>query len=206
MVAQYQMGHKNPQRDICATGKTEIEHKRDGQAVTGIRTGARTGLALILALVLSAGMTGAVAETSQTGSVTNLPLPRYVSMKASESNVRRGPSLTHRIDWVFKRRDMPVQVTAEHGHWRRVRDREGAGGWVHYALLSGVRTVIVEKDLLPLHARPDQKTPVLAALELGVVARLGPCDPQWCRISAGGFRGWALKSQLWGVEPQEIRD
>ncbi|MEL6566070.1 MAG: SH3 domain-containing protein, partial [Pseudomonadota bacterium] len=63
-----------------------------------------------------------------TGPVTNLPLPRYVSLKAVEGNVRRGPSLTHRIDWVFQRRDMPLRITAEHGHWRRVEDRDGMGG------------------------------------------------------------------------------
>jgi SH3-like domain-containing protein len=138
--------------------------------------------------------------------VTNLPIPRYVSMKANEGNVRRGPSLTHRIDWVFKRRDMPLQVTAEHGHWRRVQDRDGAGGWVHYALLSGVRTVIVEKDMLKVHARPDPSSPVNAAFELGVVARLGECTLDWCRISAGGHRGWAPKSSLWGVMPDEVRE
>ena len=127
-------------------------------------------------------------------------------MKANEGNVRRGPSLTHRIDWVFKRRDMPLRITAEHGHWRRVEDRDGLGGWVHYTLLSGVRTVIVEKDLLQLYRKPDTSTNVTAALEAGVIARLGECQLDWCRLSAGGYRGWARKKQLWGVGPSEIRD
>ncbi len=140
------------------------------------------------------------------GPVTNLPLPRYVSMKASEGNVRRGPSLTHRIDWVFTRKDMPLQITAEHGHWRRVEDRDGAGGWVHYALLSGVRTVLIEQDMLTLHSRPEANAPVVAAFELGVVARLGDCGANWCRISAGGYKGWVEKSALWGVRADEIRD
>ncbi|MCB1363421.1 MAG: aspartyl-trna synthetase [Rhodobacteraceae bacterium] len=143
---------------------------------------------------------------SRRGPVTNLPLPRFVSLKAAEGNVRRGPSLTHRIDWVFKRRGMPLQITAEFGHWRRVQDRDGAGGWVHYALLSGVRTVLVEQDMLPVHARPDAHTPVTAAFELGVVARLGECTAQWCRISAGGYRGWARKDDIWGVTADELRD
>ncbi|SFT55128.1 SH3-like domain-containing protein [Sedimentitalea nanhaiensis] len=148
----------------------------------------------------------AAQDAIKRGPVTNLPMPRYVSMKANEGNVRRGPSLTHRIDWVFKRRDMPLQITAENGHWRRVRDRDGAGGWVHYALLSGVRTVLVEKDMLPVRARPDPQSPLNAAFELGVIARLGECIPDWCRISAGGYRGWAEKRSLWGVAPDELRD
>jgi SH3-like domain-containing protein len=140
------------------------------------------------------------------GPVTNLPMPRYVSMKSTKGNVRRGPSLSHRIDWVSKRRDMPLQITAEHGHWRRVQDRDGMGGWVHYALLSGVRTVLVERDMLQVYTRPDPKTPVSAAFELGVVARLGSCIEDWCRISAGGYKGWARKASLWGVLPGELRD
>ncbi|OIQ31883.1 MAG: aspartyl-trna synthetase [Alphaproteobacteria bacterium MedPE-SWcel] len=140
------------------------------------------------------------------GPVTNLPLPRFVSMKASEGNVRRGPSLTHRIDWVFKRRGMPLEITAEYGHWRRVRDRDGAGGWVHYALLSGIRTVLIEEDMLRVRSRPEETAPVIAAFELGVVAHLGACEINWCEITAGGHHGWAPKQKLWGVGAQELRE
>lgn len=164
----------------------------------------RVFLCVILATVGSVLPVPGRAEDR--GPVTNLPIPRYVSIRAGEANVRRGPSLTHRIDWVFTRKDMPVEITAEHGHWRRVRDREGAGGWVHYSLLSGVRTVIVDQDMLPLRARPDASSPVTAQLELGVIARLGECGPDWCRLSVAGYRGWAPKSTLWGVGPDELRD
>jgi SH3-like domain-containing protein len=133
-------------------------------------------------------------------------MPRYVSMKASEGNVRRGPSLNHRIDWVFTRRDMPLRITAEHGHWRRVEDRDGQGGWIHYSLISGVRTVIVEDEMLKIHSRPDPAAPVNAALEAGVIARLGKCGPEWCQVRSGGFRGWAYKKSLWGVGADELRD
>lgn len=159
---------------------------------------------IAMAMLLSLA-TGAVFA-GQTGSVTNLPLPRYVSLKAAEGNVRRGPSLSHRIDWVYKQRHMPLRITAEHGHWRRVEDKEGLGGWVHYSLISGNRTVIIEDDLLPLHARPDITTQVVAALEAGVIADLGKCGPDWCRLRAGGYRGWARKTALWGVKPGELRD
>ena len=160
-----------------------------------------------IALAIAISVTGqAVADEMARGPVTNLPLPRYVSMKAAEGNVRRGPSLSHRIDWVFTRRDMPLRITAEHGHWRRVQDRDGQGGWVHYALLSGSRTVLIEQDMLTLHAKPDTNAPVVAALEIGVIARLGECEADWCRLSAGGYRGWAPKQSVWGVQPGELRD
>ena len=165
----------------------------------------RQVLATLSVFLFLLGTIAAEAQEKR-GKVTNLPLPRYVSMKAAEGNVRRGPSLTHRIDWVFKRRGMPLQITAEYGNWRKVQDRDGAGGWVHYALLSGVRTVLIEAEILPVYARPDPNSQVNAHFESGVVARLGTCTLDWCRVSAGGYRGWTLKSNLWGVDPSEIRE
>ncbi|MFG6595451.1 SH3 domain-containing protein [Sulfitobacter sp. 1A13368] len=161
--------------------------------------------ALMVGALLLAQPTPGLAEEAR-GQVTNLPLPRFVSMKASEGNVRRGPSLSHRIDWVYKRRDLPLRITAEHGHWRRVEDRDGMGGWVHYSLLSGTRTVLVEQDMLQLRINPDPKAAVVARLELGVVARLGECTLEWCELRSGGFTGWAPKVRLWGVGPKELRE
>lgn len=157
-------------------------------------------------LCLFMAVSSFAAQAGERGKVTNLPLPRFVSMKAAEGNVRRGPSLSHRIDWVFKHRNMPLRITAEHGHWRRVEDRDGVGGWVHYSLLSGSRTVIIDRDLLKLHIKPDPDTPVVAALEIGVIANLGKCTADWCRLNAAGYRGWAPKTALWGVGAAEIRD
>lgn len=146
------------------------------------------------------------APPLQRGAVTNLPLPRYVSLKGSEGNARRGPSLSHRIDWVFRHAGMPLRVTAEFGHWRRVEDRDGAGGWVHYALLSGVRTALVTQDMLELRTRPQENADVVARAEAGAILRLGECNPGWCRVSGGGQRGWVPKSTIWGVDPDEVRD
>lgn len=142
----------------------------------------------------------------QRGPVTNLPLPRYVSLKGSEGNARRGPSLSHRIDWVFRHAGMPLRVVAEFGHWRRVEDKDGAGGWVHYALLSGVRTVLVTQDMAELRARPRSDADVVARAEAGAILRLGECTRDWCSVSGGGERGWLPKSAIWGVDPDEIRE
>ena len=160
---------------------------------------------LVMGLVM-AGLGSPAQADDLRGPVTNLPIPRFVSLKADEANVRRGPSLTHRIDWVFTRREMPLMIVAEHGHWRKVQDRDGAGGWVHYALLSGARTVIVTQDMLEVQARPEPAAQTEAIFETGVVARLEACTVDWCEIRAGGHRGWAPKATLWGVMADELRD
>ncbi len=140
------------------------------------------------------------------GPVTGLPMPRYVSLRAGEGNARRGPALTHRVDWVFTRRDMPLKVTAEFGHWRRVEDAEGVGGWMHFALLSGARTVLVLEEMTPLHLQADARAPVVGRLEAGVIARVLSCGGDWCRLRADRLRGWAPRDALWGVAADETID
>lgn len=140
------------------------------------------------------------------GAVTNLPIPRFVTLKTGEGNARRGPGLTHRIDWVFTRAGMPLKITGEYDNWRRVEDKEGLGGWVHYSLLSGVRAVLVNVDSLDLHDSADPNSAVVLRAERDVVARLQECQRDWCRLSVDGEKGWAPKSDLWGVGPDEILD
>lgn len=138
------------------------------------------------------------------GSVTTLPLPRYVSLKTDEGNARRGPGLTHRIDWVFTRAGMPLRITAEFEHWRRVEDADGVGGWVHYSLLSGVRTGLVMLDMAEFRTLPDPDAPVAFQAEVGVIGRILRCEPGWCRMSVDGQRGWVQSGALWGVDQDEV--
>ncbi len=146
----------------------------------------------------------AVPESPRVGRETKLPLPRFVSLKTDEGNVRRGPAMNHRIDWVFVRQNMPLRITAEYENWRRVEDRDGEGGWIHYAMLSGTRTAIVDEDLLPLRTQPADDARETALLQQDVVALVEACQIEWCWISAGGYGGWAPKTALWGVEPGEV--
>ena len=146
----------------------------------------------------------APATDANRGAVTNLPLPRFVSLKTNEGNARRGPGLTHRIDWVFTRAGMPLRVTAEYENWRRIEDAEGAGGWVHYSMLSGARTVLVTVNMVNVRDAPDDAATVNFQAEAGVVGRVQECTADWCRIGVDGNRGWVRKTALWGVEAGEL--
>ena len=164
-------------------------------------------LTLCTLLMVAGAALAQDGETAPTlGPETNLPVPRFVSLNAGEANVRRGPSLSHRIDWVFTRRNMPLQLVAEYGQWRRVSDHDGQGGWIHYTLLSGARTVLINADNIPLRNRPEPNGTENAILEAGVIARLGKCELEWCQLTAGGYRGWAPKAVVWGVGLDELRD
>lgn len=167
---------------------------------------------LTLAMFLVAAVTaipfppGAQAAEKAAGPVTNLPLPRFVSLKTDKANIRRGPGLTYRIDWVFLRKGMPLQILAEHGHWRKVRDMDDATGWVHHALLRGARTAVVTSDRAALRDTPAHDAELTAIAEAGVVVSVTACAQDWCEVQANGHQGWAQKAELWGVAPSDEFD
>ncbi len=137
------------------------------------------------------------------GADGDLPLPRFVSLGADEVNLRTGPGLRYPVAWVFVREAMPVEIVAEFEQWRRVRDFEGAEGWVHKAMLSGKRTVLVLGDGRALHARPDPSSRALAHAEARVQGRLHDCRGAWCEVTLHSYRGWMRRAFLWGVYPEE---
>jgi SH3-like domain-containing protein len=165
------------------------------------------GLVLLAALLLG-GHANAV-EQPAAGQSSGLPVPRFVSLKSDRVNVRGGPTKDHEVAWMFTRSGLPVEVTAEFDNWRRIRDWEGAEGWVYHSLLSGKRTALVaarpkqRDELLSLYASADAKTEVLARLQPGVVGQLKKCHSGWCRIIGSGFDGWVQQERLWGVYPNE---
>jgi SH3-like domain-containing protein len=150
------------------------------------------------------------AQGVASGPVTGLPVPRYVSLKSDRVNLREGPSKDHRTSWVFQRAGLPVEITAEFETWRRIRDAEGAEGWVLHSLLSGRRTSLVapwsKTAALQLYDRPDDKSELVAQLQPGVLGNIRQCNGKWCRIYGQGFDGWIAQDKLWGVYPQEKLD
>ena len=142
------------------------------------------------------------------GGSSGLPMPRFVSLKADEVNVRKGPGWDHAVAWVFRRAGLPVEVIAESDVWRQVRDSEGATGWVIGSLLSGRRTVLVapwqgKGKTIDLYASAAKSAQVNAKLAPGVLGDVQQCDGSWCRISAGDVSGYVGQELVWGAYPGE---
>lgn len=170
----------------------------------------------LLAVTFVAGRAyPAIAQTSDTngqtvGSVSGLPVPRFVSLKADRVNLREGPSRDHRTTWIYERAGLPVEITAEYGMWRKIRDSDGTEGWVLHNLLSGRRTAIVapwKKDtIFTLHLRAAEDAAPAARLQPGVIGTIKTCDGAWCEIYGDGFDGYIRQTDLWGVYPNEKID
>ena len=159
---------------------------------------------IFLACALLAGVGAGTSDVSAApkGTVSGLPVPRYVSLKSDRVNLREGPSKEHRTAWVFQRAGLPVEIVAEFDNWRRIRDAEGTEGWVLHSLLSGKRSAIVA----PWRKGADTASPIVAKLESGVVVSVRRCGNLTCRVSGKGFDGFVEQKLLWGVYPDEKID
>jgi SH3-like domain-containing protein len=175
-------------------------------ARSGIRFGRAGAIAWLLALLWPQP---AAADPASLGSASGLPVPRFVSLKSDKVNVRGGPTKDHEVAWIYTRSALPVEITAEFDNWRRIRDWEGAEGWVYHSLLSGRRTAIAAASpktgdkLIALHDKPDAEAAVAAQLQPGVLGQVKKCSGTWCRIVGNGFDGWIQQERLWGVYPGE---
>ena len=163
--------------------------------------------AMLLAAGAACAQQTAAANGEQIGNVTGLTLPRYASLKTDRVNLREGPRKDYATKWVFQRAGLPVEITAESDTWRKVRDSEGAEGWVLHSLLSGRRTGLVapgKKDQnFKIFVRASESADLAATLQSGVIGNIRNCDGAWCLIDGDGFRGYIRQSNLWGVYPGE---
>ena len=166
---------------------------------------AACALAVVLACLF--GLAAAQAASEIATGPSGLPLPRFVSLKADKINVHVGPAKTYDVAWIYTRVGLPVEITAEFENWRRIRDGEGAEGWVYHSLLSGRRTGMVmakeKEELVPIREAGDVEGTAIARLQAGVVGTVKKCTEGWCRISGDGFDGWIEQERLWGVYPNE---
>ena len=152
-------------------------------------------IALIAATVLSVGT--AFAQVSGSG----LPLPRFVSLRAGEVNLRTGPGVQYPVEWVYRKSGLPLEVIAEYKTWRKVRDWEGSQGWVHQTMLSSKRGFIVTGGTRDIRAKSDRKSRAVARVQTGVSGQLIACPAQteFCRIEVEGFEGWLNRADFWGI-------
>jgi SH3-like domain-containing protein len=171
------------------------------------KTSIARGLSWTVALIWAFSALGQEPAAKKSGGVTGLPVPRFVSLKASEVNSRVGPGPDYQIAWVFRRAGLPVEILSEFESWRQVRDSDGGTGWVAAVLLSARRTAVVapwvkDRASLSLVSARGGSSEV-ARIEPGAIVDIGLCDGEACEVYAGNQKGWIGQKLLWGVYPGE---
>lgn len=137
---------------------------------------------------------------------TGLPLPRFAALRTDDVNMRAGPGFRYPIMWVYKRRDLPMEIEREFEVWRLVQDPDGIKGWVHEATLTGRRTFLVQGADATLREDPSDNSRAVAILKVGVVGRIRSCAARsaWCRVQLRDYSGYLKRTELWGTLPDEV--
>ena len=141
--------------------------------------------------------------------VSNLPVPRFASLKTDKVYVRAGPGKKHGVSWIFERAGLPVEIIGEFEHWRRIRDSENGEGWIFFKLLSNRRTALVtpweKQDIaVPLYKDKKDTGRVLVKMQRNVIVNIERCDGTWCRVNISRFSGWVRQDRLWGIYGNEV--
>jgi SH3-like domain-containing protein len=136
---------------------------------------------------------------------SGLPLPRFVSLRANEVNMRTGPGVQYPVEWVFKRDGLPVEIISEYDTWRKVRDWQGSQGWIHQSMLNGKRKFIVTGSERTVRRSASSDSAARAILELGVIGKFTECarSSSWCKIEVDNITGWLRRVDVWGIYRDE---
>jgi SH3-like domain-containing protein len=156
----------------------------------------------VLAALAAASASFLVSTAAANGAATlgpdsHLPVPRYVSLRTDSANGRHGPGVDQRVDWIYERSGLPLQVTGESGPWRRVRDPDGAEVWMHAQNLDPRRTVYL-RQATALRRDPRDRSQPVAFLAVGVIGAITGCQGEWRRVAVGARVGWVENAALWG--------
>lgn len=145
-------------------------------------------------------------NVTKQGRVSGLSIPRFVSLRTDPVNMRTGPGIRYPVTWVYQRRTLPVEVTDEFDTWRRVRDPDGAEGWVHQSMLSGQRTGVFNGPVSPLYKGSTLSSAVIAQVSPGVLLTVDRCPRQvdFCLVEVGDKKGWLKRGLFWGLYEDEI--
>jgi SH3-like domain-containing protein len=128
------------------------------------------------------------------------PVPYWASLRVDEVNMRVGPGEDYRIQWVYRRKQLPMKVVRLKEGWRLVEDPEGAQGWMLARFLTPDRGAIVQgKGLAEMHDKPDAGSRLRWRLEPGVTGALGDCDGGWCEFTVTAHHGYVKQDRLWGA-------
>ncbi len=127
-------------------------------------------------------------------------VPYWASINTEELNMRVGPSMEYRIDWVYRREGLPVKIVRVVDRWRLIEDAEGTRGWVSSNLLNLQRgAVVIGEGLAPIRDMPSAGGKLRWNAEPGVVGKLGDCEANWCEIDIAGRAGWIEQGRIWGA-------
>ena len=142
---------------------------------------------------------------AEIGKETGLEIPRYISLKSNDANIRVGPSKNYPIEIKYIKKNYPLKVLEEYEDWRKVEDFQKNFGWIHKSLISGTRTgIVLSNDNKKIKLVNTLNGNVIGEIGKGNIIFLEKCKIDWCLVSSRNSKGWIDKKYIWGVKEKEI--
>ena len=146
-----------------------------------------------------------ICHANSLGTETGLDLPRYVSLKSNNSNLRVGPSKNYPIAIKYIVSNFPLKIIEEYEDWRRVEDLEKNNGWIHKSLIKGERYgIVVSSDNSKVKLFNVVNGKIVGEINAGALVYISKCKINWCLINIKNHKGWLRKDNIWGVKKEEI--
>ena len=139
------------------------------------------------------------------GTETGFKLPRYVSIKSDEANLRVGPSQNYPIILKYVKKNLPVIIIEEYKVWRKIKDIYNNVGWIHKRLLTGSRNgIIISNNQNRVYVMNTSEGITIGEIEVDNIISILKCKMNSCLIKYQNYKGWVNKNNLWGVDQSEI--
>ena len=138
------------------------------------------------------------------GSETGYKIPRFVSLKSNDVNLRIGSSTNYPIVLQYIVKNLPIEIIGEYDQWRNIIDIEGNQGWIHNNLIQGDRFAIINPSYsssLQIKNKPQGR--VIGTIGKNNIVKIYKCLLDWCYIGYESKQGWVEKINLWGVYKSE---
>ena len=138
------------------------------------------------------------------GIETGLIIPRFVSLKSNNSNLRVGPGENYPIKLKYIVANTPVEIIDEYNDWRKINDHKGNLGWLHKSLIKGNRYAIIQpvyNSSAQIYNKPMGR--LIGKIGKNNIVKINTCLLKWCLVSHSNNRGWITKNNLWGVYKKE---
>ena len=145
------VSHKKKKVHIQENSQTQSVNNNEGGGTAA--AGTAVGVATASAAAIPAA-SSIPSQEPEKGSVTGLPIPHFLSLRADVVNMRAGPGTRYPIIMIYHRRHMPVKILREFDVWRLIEDVDGQKGWIQQAILSRERFFITTG--MPLSVMDDK--------------------------------------------------
>ena len=121
----------------------------------------------------------------------------FLMLKNNKVNVRYGPSFDYPIKYIYKKKQLPVQLIDKKENFRRIIDHKQNSGWIHWTQLTKSKSLITTSRKI-LFRKPTKYSKPLAKLDSGRLLLIKKCEKNWCNVKTEQFSGWVDKNNVWG--------